>query len=172
MWLSKNETDDCFWRSAISGGRATVRARKGKRTEGHYGDIIGTNKLGRMFIKKVTAELKCGYPNDACVTIHDCVTASSATDKRTLLQWIRQAKRAAELAGTPDWILVHKPDRREAILYCNGSLFSDLDIGELQYSGTFQTKKGNLAKDTVGFCSLRRFIKEVDPDTLLNLIKD
>ena len=27
MWLSKGERDDLFWRSAMSGGRATVQLR-------------------------------------------------------------------------------------------------------------------------------------------------
>lgn len=48
-WVTKGERDDVFWRSAISGGRATVRFAKGKTTEHQAGDICAVHPSGHSF---------------------------------------------------------------------------------------------------------------------------
>jgi len=39
MWLSRGERDDLFWRSAMSGGRATVGKQKGVMRDSQLGDV-------------------------------------------------------------------------------------------------------------------------------------
>jgi hypothetical protein len=46
LWISGGEREDCLWRSAMSGGRATVGRRAGKSHDHHAGDISATSPEG------------------------------------------------------------------------------------------------------------------------------
>lgn len=58
LWISSNEREDVFWRSAMSGGRATVAGRKGKNLAAHAGDISSTDQIGHTFISRYYVECK------------------------------------------------------------------------------------------------------------------
>lgn len=45
-WLSFRERDDLFWRSSMSGGRATVQFKRGKTNLTQSGDISAIDPLG------------------------------------------------------------------------------------------------------------------------------
>lgn len=50
IWVTKGKRDDVFWRSSISGGRATVRFNKrGAITEHQAGDICAVHPDGHVF---------------------------------------------------------------------------------------------------------------------------
>lgn len=57
-WVSGGTSDSEFWRSAMSGGRATVRVAKGKSADGHGGDIAATGVLGHPLLAHFTVECK------------------------------------------------------------------------------------------------------------------
>lgn len=58
-WLSSGTQEDVFWRSAMSGGRATVAHRKGgKRLASQVGDISCIHPLGNRFIEHFAPECK------------------------------------------------------------------------------------------------------------------
>lgn len=62
-WLTSGKQDDVFWRSAMSGGRATVAAKKGgKRLSNQVGDISCIDPVGSKFIEKFGVE--CKFYND------------------------------------------------------------------------------------------------------------
>jgi hypothetical protein len=44
LWVSRNQHDDLLWRSATSGGRATVASQKGKRVKTGMGDIVAVER--------------------------------------------------------------------------------------------------------------------------------
>lgn len=46
VWVTAGLRDDVFWRSAISGGRATVGAKKGKDLSHVSGDICSVHEAG------------------------------------------------------------------------------------------------------------------------------
>ncbi len=46
LWLTEGKHDDCFWRSAMSGGRATVRFKKGRTSRSQAGDISPISGIG------------------------------------------------------------------------------------------------------------------------------
>ena len=58
LWVSNGEQEDCFWRSAMSGGRSTVAFAKGKRLTAQAGDITCTSPTGMPFAKRFLAECK------------------------------------------------------------------------------------------------------------------
>lgn len=58
MWVSHGEREDLFWRSAMSGGRATVGRRKGVDLAHHAGDISATHPDGHLLTDQWYIECK------------------------------------------------------------------------------------------------------------------
>lgn len=60
LWLSDLKREDLLWRSAMSGGRATVHKKAGKTTgiSAHGGDIVATDPLGHRLTDKFSIECK------------------------------------------------------------------------------------------------------------------
>lgn len=57
-WVSYGERDDIFWRSAMSGGRATVGMKRGIKRTSQAGDITAIDPLGQKLIDKFVIECK------------------------------------------------------------------------------------------------------------------
>jgi hypothetical protein len=58
FWVTHGKRDDCMWRSAISGGRATVRFKKGKTTRSQTGDICSVAREAEAFLNTFIVECK------------------------------------------------------------------------------------------------------------------
>jgi hypothetical protein len=58
LWVSRQRSDDLFWRSAMSGGRATVRLKKGKKTAHQAGDICAVHPDGNILTDMFFIECK------------------------------------------------------------------------------------------------------------------
>jgi hypothetical protein len=58
LWVSEGNYDDLFWRSAMSGGRATVRTKKGQITSSGHGDITAVSPKGNILTDKFVIECK------------------------------------------------------------------------------------------------------------------
>lgn len=58
LWITRGASADCFWRSAMSGGRATVAKRKGKALARQAGDITATAPEGNAFTAAFYIECK------------------------------------------------------------------------------------------------------------------
>jgi len=57
-WLTRGYRSDILWRSAMSGGRATVAHKKGQELAHVSGDICAVHPLGHPFVAKFFCELK------------------------------------------------------------------------------------------------------------------
>ena len=57
-WLTDGKREDIFWRSAMSGGRATVAAKSGKQLSNQVGDITCIDPAGAKFIQAFAVECK------------------------------------------------------------------------------------------------------------------
>lgn len=62
LWLSCGERDDLLWRSAMSGGRATLKMKKGELSSNQTGDLSGVSRLGHCFTDLYSVECKA-YKN-------------------------------------------------------------------------------------------------------------
>ena len=58
LWMSRGLRDDLFWRSAMSGGRATLQHRKGKRNQTQLGDISAIHPQGARLTDLFVIECK------------------------------------------------------------------------------------------------------------------
>jgi len=61
LWTTNGVRDDIYWRSSQSGGRATIRARQGKKTANSAGDICFIDPIGKPLLDIFVLELKNGY---------------------------------------------------------------------------------------------------------------
>lgn len=57
-WVSAGAHEDLFWRSAMSGGRATVAHAKGNKLNRQAGDICSVSPEGHVLTDKFYIELK------------------------------------------------------------------------------------------------------------------
>ncbi len=122
LWLSEGEDDDLLWRSSNSGGRATIRGRKGKQTT-HVGDITETKPAGRAITRLVTTEIKRGYTK---FTIADLFDKNPRMVMQEVEKWLDQVLTAQRMAGTPFWMLIQRRDQRVALIYLPAALFKEL----------------------------------------------
>lgn len=58
LWITGGQQDDVLWRSAISGGRATVHAKRGKKMAHVAGDICSVHPAGDPFTSIFYVEAK------------------------------------------------------------------------------------------------------------------
>jgi len=113
-WWSYGEADDLFWRSSGSGGRATRRAKKGKKTEGHHGDLAPTCDKGQALLSRICFELKRGYSKH---TLSNVFEASPKSPAQMWEKWIDQAAQAATDGGIEHWAIIARRDRRQACIW-------------------------------------------------------
>ena len=117
---------DIFWRTAGRGARATIRHRKNKKTAGSYGDITALDPIGKQFLDAITIEAKRGYSRH---TIHDLLDKSDQAAPQMYEQWFAQAEMSHKAAGSYSWMVIHKRDRRDAIVWMPQYLWASLHFG-------------------------------------------
>lgn len=113
LWWSDGESDDMFWRTAGSGARATVRAKRGKTTRGHGSDITATCAEAEPFTRLFSIEAKRGYPK---TSLHDVLDRSPRHKPTQYEQWVQQASEAAANQNSWSWMLITRRTRREALV--------------------------------------------------------
>lgn len=97
LWVSGNERTDIFWRSAMSGGRATLALRRGEVARSQAGDISGIHPLGHKLVSLYAIE--CKHYKD--LQIRQLVTAN----KGNLADfWNKAISEAAKHSKEP-WLI-------------------------------------------------------------------
>ena len=112
MWLSNGDRDDLFWRSAMSGGRATVKFRKGGKNQTQAGDISAIDSYGERLTSVFMVECKAYKDLDFIGLFH--------TERSSgLHRFWREAQDAAELAGRHP-LLIAKQNLFNAVVVVDG----------------------------------------------------
>lgn len=123
-WTGDPARDVVFWRTAMSGGRATVRRKKNKDTSrSHCGDISATEPDAKPLTDLITFELKRGYGGHHTHVLLDHPPRAAV---QTYEDWIMQAVTAAQNARTPYWALIHRRDKHEAVIAFHAGLYDAL----------------------------------------------
>lgn len=162
LWISSGKTDDIFWRSSASGGRATQRAKVGKQTRGH-GDLVAgltgdadLDETVSKFSRLVTIEAKRGYSTANPYTIMD------RREDAAIQMWesfFSQADREATQAGTYGWLIIAMRNRSERVVWMArkvANLLKAVDSGfvdraypKMSFSGSVRRKTGKQPVQTV-----------------------
>lgn len=135
LWWTRDDeggpVEDAFWRTSNSGGRATVRGRKGKKTAGHCGDIGATDGRGKPLTDLITFEAKRGRFSTSKglqATMHDLLDYGPAQGRpQPYENFFTQAKEAAGRAGTPWWAVIHRRDNRRAMIFFPFGMWDSFD---------------------------------------------
>lgn len=170
-WLGDEDADVVFWRTSQSGGRATERRKKGKKTAaGHHGDISSIDPRSRAFTGLITPEAKRGINKASPCTLLDRTKKQRPT---AFEEFLHQAISASENAGTPYWCLIHKRDSREEVIYIPYGLYATLrnrcgpHIGPVStYNGKYKKPSGKFAGVWFAGMRLDDFLDWVKPSTL------
>lgn len=117
-WWTGSEDEAVFWRSAQSGGRATTRSAKGKHTHGSYGDISAVSPIGEPLVDVFTLELKRGYTKHHIAELFDLSDYHRENQNtKQFEEFLNQASNSGEQAGSLSWMLVHKRDGKQIMVY-------------------------------------------------------
>jgi hypothetical protein len=118
-WISRSTKEDVFWRSAMSGGRATVSSkRSGKRLSNQVGDISCIDPIGNKFMSSFAVE---------CKSYADLDFKGLITGKGKLLEfWNEIANQAISYEKHP--FLVARQNRVKPLVCLNHNGFSCLAL--------------------------------------------
>jgi len=168
-WWTYGEQDDVFWRSSQSGGRATVRARKGLRTAGSYGDIAALDPIGEPLIKTFTIELKRGNSHGNPADLLDCTGDPKCN---SFVKTLIQAEEAHKRAKSKSWLIILKRDFKHPVVFFPSDLTGDGGTlfharPSLYRSPVFRFRVMHL--DFMG-SHLDKFLHAVDPATVAEAI--
>lgn len=142
-WWSKGRSDSVFWRTKGSGGRATVRSRKGKQTDNQCGDVYAVEQEGFPLTNLLIIELKRGYNR---FSIMDLVSNPDRNELRSdgamkkkwhhyYDEWISKAITSTQTALVFSWILIVRSDRAQALVYMPWNL-----VKALKENGAFKSR--------------------------------
>lgn len=107
--MSKGKRDDLFWRSAMSGGRATVKFKKGEKNITQVGDITAIDPIGYKLTDKFVIECK-RYKK---ISWESLIYGKPV--KGNILEFWEKLKKEAELADK--WsLLVIKENGKEPVV--------------------------------------------------------
>ena len=168
LWWSNGEDDNIFWRTSNSGGRATTRAKAGKKANIHCGDIGVIDPIGEPLLRVISWELKRGYSR---ATIHDLLDKPDKAKTQIYEEWFTKAERDRQRSGALYWALVHKRDRREPLIWLpmalmNEFMAKDVMTEDRVIHGCFSI--GNL---DVCCTHLQTFLNGVNPQDILDILQ-
>ena len=163
LWFSGGKDDNWYWRTSNSGGRMTVRGRKGKSTRSHCGDICAIDPAGQALLDVITWEVKRGYSG---ATPFDILDKPINGAEQEWEGWFSQARRSCKLAGTPYWMILARRDRRTAVVWMPQKLWADLQLSFMKGIAAMM-----LRIDGVTTCGMRlaEFFEHVTPDKVQEL---
>lgn len=155
LWWSNGDNDAIFWRTGGSGGRATNRMKKGKKTAYEYGDISFTDPIGQPLIDYLLIECKKGYTNG--------IDVLDFLDKKTgipiLLEFWNKALDECDIAGRKTAIIIFERNRRHTCVMMNYSFFGVLK----EVFGDFSNKI-KLPSYALMILKFDEFLDKVHPD--------
>ena len=176
-WFTKGERDDAFWLTSQSGGRATVRAEKGKKTHGQHGDIAATDHAGKELTDVFTIECKRGYSN---TTIFDLMDRGGRHEKsqQQFEEWLQQVFLSHKNSGSQTWMIIHRRDTRYSFVYLDEAFANVLihpdeqqEIQFLRMRCGVKTTKSTLKIVDVFGCLLSDFMDIVTPSRIANVAR-
>ena len=186
LWWTNGRNDAVFWRSSMSGGRATVRGRQGKETKYQSTDITYTDAIGEPLIDLVTIEVKRGYNKH---TVADVLDRTRKSNQTMFEEWHQQVHEAWQNSGSFAWMLITRRDKRTEVVYFPTFLFarfselgifdqiegkSGQSVPRILITGFFRHKINGVFhshKDQLVGITLEQFFKRVKRHHIEDLVK-
>lgn len=111
LWFTGR--DDAVWRTAGSGARATMRAKKKKCTANSEGDLCYLDDSAKSLFELFVFELKKGYSKDI-----DVLSLIDGFSKKNFLYqwWLKISKAAAKIDREP-LLIINRNGKQPIIVY-------------------------------------------------------
>ena len=153
LWISEGLRDDLYWRSAASGGRATVQSKKGIDNKSQVADITSIDPLGNKLTDKFIIECK-SYQN---IRI-DSLIYDKPKNGSLLEFWLEIVKKGLEYNKSP--LLIFKENGKPVLIGCNYYFGEEVigynNVSELAYFDRYDLR----------LYFFDEVLKEVDPAIL------
>lgn len=158
-WISGGERTDLFWRSAMSGGRATIGLRKGEKVGEQAGDISPIHQAGHALTGLFV--LECKFYND--LQFQNLIFSRNGGVAEF---WLTVAEIGAELKKRP--LLIAKQNHYPTLMFLESRCSRELDglgtdIYRLPHS-MFKNDSYN-----VFCCDFDRFLEVIHPEFLARM---
>lgn len=127
-WLSNGKSEDLFWRTAMSGGRATLHLKRGVKSSAQAGDISMVKAEGAWLVERFVIE---------CKTYKDLQIIHGIFDTKGLLSqfWATICKEAFVHGKLP--ILIAHENRTPTMFMTTTGGATMLGLGRLDRVATF-----------------------------------
>lgn len=111
LWWTDGKRDDIFYSTSGSGGRATMRLKRGLCTENASGDVCSLSEIGFPYIHYFLTEIKRGYDLKRKSSI-DFIEFVDSPNKKTnkLKEWIVKAEKEKSANFRKGILIVIKRD--------------------------------------------------------------
>ena len=166
LWWSNGKTSALFRRTQMSGGKATVRARKSKKTPYEYGDITFSEPEAKPLIDFFLIENKSGYKD--MINILDFV--DSPRKHPQLIKWWWKCENEKELANRCHSIIIFRRNMKSKCIMLPTELFSTLEMWCNDFAGNELSICYN--EDRWVVILFEDFLKWVTPETIKQLLKE
>ena len=124
LWWSRGKNDAVFWRTSQSGGRATERSKKGKKTKGQDADYCATDPIGQPLMDLCTIESKTGYGTASIMDLIDRLDVHNPPYGKFFEQCIQENKNS----GRCFWMLISRRYNRSVMIYMPLRLYTLLIV--------------------------------------------
>lgn len=129
LWWTKGKDDSVFWRSQTSGGRATVRSRKGKKTLGQHSDLCPTAPCAFPMIRAAVIEIKKGYAKHSLQDLIDTMARGGHDEAPSMTgQWLQKAIHDHQCEGSYSWMIITRRNSRKKMVILDQKLYEILRL--------------------------------------------
>ena len=129
LWWSEDLRDDIFWRTSISGARATTRSKKGQGTSYSQGDVTFIDPVGKPFIAACLIEIKRGYTNE--ISVLDFIDRKRG--EPLLWKWWRRLEKDRRQIRRKYSLLIFKRNQRRTCIMLDKEMWGEI----IDYNGYF-----------------------------------
>lgn len=130
LWVTNGKREDIFWRSAMSGGRATVAKRKGTHLAAQSGDISSVDKAGHPLTDAYYIETK----HVKTIALERFLLTSTGP---LVKYWMTACREARQYNKKP--LLIIKQNLLPVIVVCKRGSIHALTGGKLNASKSVAT---------------------------------
>lgn len=126
LWISEGTREDLLWRTAMSGGRATVKRQRGRKAEAQAGDLGSIDPLGDWFTSTFLLELKRYHSFEWHRDVAEPTSATSQKATKRPLEIFLHTVEEAKLAGRLAPLVILRGDRCPDLVMTTGKGYRKL----------------------------------------------
>ncbi len=126
LWISGGTREDLLWRTAMSGGRATIKRRKGKSADSQAGDIGSVDPMGDWMVSTFLIEAKRYHSFEWHRDVAEPTTATSQKATKRPLEIFLHTREEATKSGRLAPMVVLRGDRCPDLVLTTGKGYRKL----------------------------------------------